>query len=93
MYHAINSDTASIPRPEPIMRVLVFLLCIYEAIVSMDTYTNRIKEIDLMRCSIEFPGIMNEVVANGMYKTDRRCLPDLPAKSKDFKLCENAIKK
>jgi hypothetical protein len=48
------------------MRVLLLMVCIYDAIVSIDTYTNRIKEIDLTRCSIEFPGMTNGVAARGM---------------------------
>jgi hypothetical protein len=30
----------------------------YDNIVSIVPYTNRIKEIDLIMCSIELPGIM-----------------------------------
>ena len=79
-YQAKSSATAKVPSPEPIMRVLVLMFCIYDANVSIDTYTNRIKEIDLIICSIEFPGITNGAVTHGI---SDRAMPALGAKSND----------
>jgi hypothetical protein len=60
----------------------------YDAIVSIDTYTNRIKEIDRTRCSIEFPGMTNPVSASGTRTKYRG-----GEKSKLLRLCEKVMKK
>ena len=62
-YHPRNSPNARSPRPEATKIVLVFLFSIYDIIVSIVPYTNRIKEIDLIICSIELPGMMKSGIA------------------------------
>lgn len=57
-YHPRNSPKASNPNPAATKIVLRFLFSIYDIIVSIVPYTNRIKEIDLIICSIELPGMM-----------------------------------
>ena len=57
-YQPRNSPNARSPRPEATKIVLVFLFSIYDIIVSIVPYTSRIKEIDLIICSIELPGMM-----------------------------------
>lgn len=90
-YQAMSSATARVPSPDPIMRVLLLMFCIYDAIVSIDTYTNRIKEIDLTRCSIEFPGMTKGAVASGIIRSAAPCFG---AKSKDdFRPWDMAMKK
>ena len=57
-YHPKNSPRASKPRPVATKMVLPLLFSMYDIMVSIVPYTNRIKEIDLIICSIEFPGMM-----------------------------------
>ncbi len=62
-YQPKNSPNASNPRPAVTKIVLLFLFSMYDNIVSIVPYTNRIKEIDLIMCSIELPGIMKRGTA------------------------------
>ena len=57
-YHPKNSPSASSPRPAATKIVLLLLFSIYDIIVSIVPYTSRIKEIDLIICSIELAGMM-----------------------------------
>lgn len=62
-YHPKNSPNASKPRPAATKIVILFLFSIYDIIVSIVPYTSRIKEIDLIICSIELPGMMKRGTA------------------------------
>ena len=62
-YQPKNSPNASNPRPAATKIALRFLFSMYDNIVSIVPYTNRIKEIDLIMCSIELPGIMKRGIA------------------------------
>ena len=54
----MNSPSASALKPDAMIRVPFRLLHIYETVVWVAPYTNRIKDIDLIICSIELPGMM-----------------------------------
>ena len=85
-YHAKNSPSASKVSPNATKRTPFFFPSIYDTIVSMAPYTNKINEIDLMTCSIE----IKETKNNGMYPID---LKYRDFGKNDFIVCENAIKK
>ena len=50
-YHPKNSPNAKSPNPNDTESAPLFLLSIYDNIVSIAPYTNRINEIDLKICS------------------------------------------
>src|SRR5579885_274535 len=84
-YHPRNSPKASNPSPTATKMVLVFLFSIYDIMVSIVPYTNRIKEIDLIICSSEFPGMMKRGIAIDLKYRDLG--------KNDLIPCENAMKK
>ena len=51
-YHAINSPNANKPNPIPTASVPFCFPSMYETIVSIEPYTSKIKENDLMICSM-----------------------------------------
>jgi len=84
-YHARNSPNASRANPVATKRVPFLFPSIYETIVSIAPYTNKINEIDLITCSREMIEINK-----GNIPTDLKYL-DLG--KNDFMVCENAMKK
>jgi hypothetical protein len=68
-YHPKNSPNASNPRPAATKIVLLFLFSIYDIIVSIVPYASKIKEIDLIICSIELLGMMKSGII-----IDLKCL-------------------
>ena len=69
-YQPKNSPNASNPRPAATKIALRFLFSMYDNIVSIVPYTNRIKEIDLIMCSIELPGMMKRGTAIDLRNLD-----------------------
>ena len=65
-YHAINSPNANSPNPTPTASAPFCFPSMYETMVSIEPYTSKINEKDLMICSIFIADKKN----NGKIPTD-----------------------